>query len=61
MYYLLSVPESCFVNRSELPRRSAVLNYFADGVVSDSNDLLLKGTHPIPKVSPEEKEVFTVS
>ncbi|PVD32052.1 hypothetical protein C0Q70_07479 [Pomacea canaliculata] len=36
-------------NRSELPRRSAVLNYFADGVVSDSNDLMLKGTHPIPK------------
>ncbi|ESO93738.1 hypothetical protein LOTGIDRAFT_203077 [Lottia gigantea] len=35
-------------NRSERPRRAAVLNYFADGVVSNTDEELLKGSL-IPK------------
>ena len=36
--------------RSEKPRRAAVLNYFQDGVCSDTDDELLKNIR-IPKVN----------
>jgi ectoine hydroxylase-related dioxygenase (phytanoyl-CoA dioxygenase family) len=37
-----------YENRSERPRRATVINVFRDGVVSDSNDPLLKGVPVIP-------------
>jgi ectoine hydroxylase-related dioxygenase (phytanoyl-CoA dioxygenase family) len=37
-----------FENRTGKPRRAAVLNVFADGVVSAANDSLLAGVPPIP-------------
>ena len=38
-----------YENRTERPRRAAVLNVFRDGVRSDSDHPLLKGVPPIPK------------
>ncbi|XFE76421.1 phytanoyl-CoA dioxygenase family protein [Algoriphagus halophilus] len=38
-----------FANYSENARRAFVLNVFADGTVSDTNDPLLKGVPIIPK------------
>jgi ectoine hydroxylase-related dioxygenase (phytanoyl-CoA dioxygenase family) len=38
-----------FGNSSDRPRRAAVLNVFADGVMADSNDPLLAGVPPIPE------------
>jgi ectoine hydroxylase-related dioxygenase (phytanoyl-CoA dioxygenase family) len=37
-------------NKSDKHRRAAVLNYFADGVFSDSDGDLIGGAH-VPKVS----------
>jgi ectoine hydroxylase-related dioxygenase (phytanoyl-CoA dioxygenase family) len=37
-----------YENRSDRPRRGAVINVFRDGVRSASNDLLLEGVPPIP-------------
>ena len=37
-----------FENRSDSPRRGAVINVFRDGVRSASNDSLLEGVPPIP-------------
>ncbi|MFO0871734.1 MAG: phytanoyl-CoA dioxygenase family protein [Pirellulales bacterium] len=37
-----------FANRTERPRRAAVINVFLDGVRSDSDSELLKGVPPIP-------------
>ncbi len=37
-----------FANRSDRPRRGAVLNVFRDGVKSASNELLLQGVPAIP-------------
>jgi hypothetical protein len=37
-----------FENRSDRPRRGAVINVFRDGVRSASNDPLLEGVPPIP-------------
>ena len=37
-------------NRSDEQRRAAVLNYFADGVLSASDGDLIGGAH-VPKVS----------
>lgn len=37
-----------FANRSDRPRRGAVINVFRDGVCSASNDELLAGVPPIP-------------
>lgn len=41
-----------YENRGNRPRRATVINVFRDGVVSDSNDPLLKGVPPIPKGQP---------
>ncbi|NHF59564.1 phytanoyl-CoA dioxygenase family protein [Flavobacteriaceae bacterium TP-CH-4] len=38
-----------YENKSELRRRAFVLNVFADGTVSNTNEELLKGVPPIPK------------
>ena len=38
-----------FENKSDISRRACVLNVFADGTVSDSNEALLKGVPPIKK------------
>jgi hypothetical protein len=38
-----------YANKSEFPRRAAVVNYFADGVCSDSEEPLLSG---VPAVAP---------
>lgn len=35
-------------NRSDRPRRATVINAFKDGVMSDSDEALLKGVDPIP-------------
>lgn len=46
-----------YCNRSEKPRRSAVLNYFGDGVCSDSNEELLKGSS-VPKGQKMEGQFY---
>jgi hypothetical protein len=46
-----------FANQSKVPRRAAVVNYFADGTVSDSNDELLLGVK-IPKGSKMAGQFF---
>ncbi len=38
-----------YENKSDISRRAFVLNVFADGTVSNTNDELLKGVPPIPK------------
>lgn len=48
-----------YSNRSDRPRRSAVLNYFGDGVYSDSNEELLKGSI-VPKGQKMEGQFFPV-
>lgn len=45
-------------NKSEQPRRAFVINVFADGVVSDSNDPLLSGVPPVPKGRKMEGQFF---
>ena len=42
--------EGYFVDRTDKPRRAAVVNYFADGVRSDSDDPLLPGAPIVKKV-----------
>jgi len=36
-------------NTSSKPRRAFVINVFADGVISDSDDALLEGVPPVPR------------
>ena len=38
-----------YANRSDRPRRGLVINVFRDGVVSDSDEPLLKGVPPVPR------------
>ena len=45
-------------NRSSKPRCAVVLNVFADGVVSDSNDVLLTGVPAIAKGEKMEGQFF---
>jgi len=45
-------------NRSSMPRRAFVINVIADGVVSDSNEVLLEGVPVIPKGSKIEGQFF---
>ena len=47
-HHPLTLHGSC-ENTSERPRRAAVLNFFRDGVVSDSDEPLLAGVPPGPK------------
>ena len=45
-------------NKSDKPRRAFVINVFADGVVSDSNDSLLEGVPPVPKGKKMDGQFF---
>jgi ectoine hydroxylase-related dioxygenase (phytanoyl-CoA dioxygenase family) len=45
-------------NKSNRPRRAFVINVFADGVVSDSNDVLLTGVPPVPKGEKMQGQFF---
>lgn len=47
-----------YENRSEKSRRAFVLNVFADGTISNTNDELLKGVPPIPKGHKMEGKFF---
>ena len=47
-----------YENKSEISRRAFVLNVFADGTVSDTNDELLAGVPPIPKGHKMEGKFF---
>jgi ectoine hydroxylase-related dioxygenase (phytanoyl-CoA dioxygenase family) len=45
-------------NKSDRPRRAFVLNVFADGVISDTNDTLLTGVPVVPKGNKMEGQFF---
>jgi ectoine hydroxylase-related dioxygenase (phytanoyl-CoA dioxygenase family) len=45
-------------NKSDKPRRAFVINVFADGVTSDSNDPLLEGVPAVPKNTKMEGQFF---
>jgi ectoine hydroxylase-related dioxygenase (phytanoyl-CoA dioxygenase family) len=45
-------------NKSNRPRRAFVINVFADGVISDSNDALLSGVPPVPKGEKMQGQFF---
>ncbi len=47
-----------YENKSNRPRRAFVLNVFADGTISNTNDELLKGVPPIPKGHKMEGKFF---
>jgi ectoine hydroxylase-related dioxygenase (phytanoyl-CoA dioxygenase family) len=47
-----------YENRSDKPRRAAVINVFRDGVFSDTDEPLLAGVRPIPKGSRIEGQFF---
>lgn len=47
-----------FENRTDRPRRAAVINVFADGVASASNGPLLEGVTPIPSGQPIGGQFF---
>jgi ectoine hydroxylase-related dioxygenase (phytanoyl-CoA dioxygenase family) len=45
-------------NKSDKPRRAFVINVFADGVVSDSDESLLEGVPVVPKGNKMEGQFF---
>jgi ectoine hydroxylase-related dioxygenase (phytanoyl-CoA dioxygenase family) len=45
-------------NKSDKPRRAFVINVFADGVISDSDDPMLEGVPVIPKGQKMEGQFF---
>jgi ectoine hydroxylase-related dioxygenase (phytanoyl-CoA dioxygenase family) len=47
-----------YANRSDDPRRGLVINVFRDGVVSDSDEPLLKGVPPVPKGQKMDGQFF---
>jgi ectoine hydroxylase-related dioxygenase (phytanoyl-CoA dioxygenase family) len=47
-----------YENRTDGPRRAAVINAFRDGVLSESNDELLHGVPPIPKGAKMQGQFF---
>lgn len=47
-----------YENQSEMSRRAFVLNVFADGTISNTDDELLKGVPPIPKGKKMEGKFF---
>jgi ectoine hydroxylase-related dioxygenase (phytanoyl-CoA dioxygenase family) len=47
-----------YENKSDKPRRAFVLNVFADGTISNTDDELLKGVPPIPKGKKMEGKFF---
>ncbi len=47
-----------YENKSEMSRRAFVLNVFADGTISNTDDELLQGVPPIPKGKKMEGKFF---
>ncbi len=47
-----------YENKSEMSRRAFVLNVFADGTISNTNDELLQGVPPIPKGNKMDGKFF---
>jgi ectoine hydroxylase-related dioxygenase (phytanoyl-CoA dioxygenase family) len=47
-----------FANKSPKPRRAFVLNVFADGTESNSDEVLLNGVPPIKKGNKMEGQFF---
>ncbi len=47
-----------YPNHSHRPRRGLVINAFRDGVISDSDEPLLKGVPPVPKGQPMRGQFF---
>lgn len=47
-----------YENKSEMSRRAFVLNVFADGTISNTDEALLKGVPPIPKGKKMEGKFF---
>jgi ectoine hydroxylase-related dioxygenase (phytanoyl-CoA dioxygenase family) len=47
-----------FENRSDRPRRAAVINFIRDGVMSDSDEPLLEGVPAIPRGRRLEGQFF---
>jgi ectoine hydroxylase-related dioxygenase (phytanoyl-CoA dioxygenase family) len=45
-------------NKSSKPRRAFVINAFADGVISDSDESLLEGVPPVPKGNKMQGQFF---
>jgi len=45
-------------NKSDKPRRAFVINAFADGVISDSNEPMLEGVPVVPKGNKMEGQFF---
>ncbi|MDQ6812833.1 MAG: phytanoyl-CoA dioxygenase family protein, partial [Bacteroidota bacterium] len=45
-------------NKSSRPRRAFVINAFAEGVVSDSDEPLLQGVPPVPKGQKMDGQFF---
>ena len=45
-------------NKSDKPRRAFVINVFADGVISDSNDPMLDGVPVVPKGEKMQGQFF---
>jgi ectoine hydroxylase-related dioxygenase (phytanoyl-CoA dioxygenase family) len=45
-------------NKSDKPRRAFVINAFADGVTSDSNEPLLEGVPVVPKGEKMQGQFF---
>ncbi|EDQ85546.1 uncharacterized protein MONBRDRAFT_29238 [Monosiga brevicollis MX1] len=59
IHHPLSVHGS-FGNRSPRPRRAAVVNFLADGTLSDSDDPLLGNTPPVARGQPVRGQFFPV-
>jgi hypothetical protein len=47
-----------YENKTDRPRRAFVINVFRDGVISNSDDVLLNGVPPVPKGSKMEGDFF---
>jgi hypothetical protein len=45
-------------NKSDKPRRAFVINAFADGVISDSNEPMLEGVPVVPKGEKMQGQFF---
>jgi ectoine hydroxylase-related dioxygenase (phytanoyl-CoA dioxygenase family) len=47
-----------YENKTDRPRRAFVINVFRDGVISNSNEVLLTGVPPVPKGNKMEGDFF---
>ena len=49
-----------FPNRTDNPRRAAVVNFFADGTLSDNDSPMLDGVPSVPKGNKMEGQFFPI-